>query len=585
MPGKIPENILEDILSRVDIVGIISSYLPLKKAGRNFKANCPFHHEKTPSFMVSPDKQIYHCFGCGESGNAFKFLMRHERMDFPEAVSYLAKKVGVLLPEIEKPDNRAADLSTALYRINELAAAFYENNLNSSAGSQAKEYLTGRKVNPHTLKEFKLGFALDQWDSLLNYLRSKNVPLSLIEKSGLILARDNGGYYDRFRNRIIFPIIDLRGRVAGFGARVMDKSLPKYINSPETPVYVKGRNLYGFNLSKNCIRENDCAIIVEGYLDFIMPYQEGIKNIVASQGTALTLEQVRLLKRYTSNVIVIYDGDTAGELATLRSLDILIEEGLNVKIVTLAQGFDPDLFVRKEGAQRLKKEIEEAKNLFDYKLKVMKSRHNTQEPQGKGAVVFEMLSTINKFQNAVIRGEYIRLLAEGLGTHEPYILEELRKMKSQERALPQANLESKKKPEIDPLEKLLIKFMMEEKEFFDRIRLELAPEDFQDERTSKIVSVVYELFRQGKNIGVNQMMNYFHEDDAMQLVCESMFLPELSMEEKERAVGDCIKRLKSRRSKSKREDLHFQIKQAQNSGDEEKLNSLVQEFHSLIKKG
>ncbi|MDD5027638.1 MAG: DNA primase, partial [Candidatus Omnitrophica bacterium] len=342
MPGRIPENILDDILARVDIVEIISGFLPLKKAGRNFKACCPFHHEKTASFMVSPDRQIYHCFGCGESGNAFKFLMRYERLDFPEAVEALARKAGVVLPRDETPGPKSSGLSTQVYRINELAANFYSANLNSPAGLRAKEYLLKRTVRPETISALKLGFASDSWDGLLNYLRSKGASLGLLEKSGLAIAKEGGGFYDRFRNRIIFPIFDIKGRVLGFGARVLDNTLPKYVNSPETAVYTKGKNLYGFNLAKDGIRENDFVVIVEGYLDFILPFQEGLKSITASLGTALTIEQARFLKRYTHNVVMVYDADTAGELATLRSLDIFIEEEMNVRVVSLPKGLDPD---------------------------------------------------------------------------------------------------------------------------------------------------------------------------------------------------------------------------------------------------
>ena len=339
--GRIPENILDDILGRVNIVELISGYIPLKRAGRNFKANCPFHHEKTPSFMVSPDRQIYHCFGCGESGNAFKFLMLQERMAFPEAVEALAKKTGVILPEARKIDQGVSNLTAQLYRINELAAQFYQNKLDAPEGLSARDYLAKRGLDRDCIKAFNLGFAPEKWDGLLSYLRVKNITLAHLEKAGLVLAKDGGGYYDRFRNRIIFTIFDIKSRPIGFGARALPGqgeagkggSLPKYINSPETPVYVKGRNLYGLNLSKDAIRESDTAVIVEGYLDFLMPFQQGLKNIVASLGTALTLEQVRLLKRYASKAVMIYDPDAAGELATLRSLDIFLEEEMEVRLL------------------------------------------------------------------------------------------------------------------------------------------------------------------------------------------------------------------------------------------------------------
>lgn len=587
MAHLIPENLLEDILGRLDIVEVISGYIQLKKAGRNFKANCPFHHEKTASFMVSAERQIYHCFGCGESGNAFKFLMRHERMEFPEAVEVLAKKTGVNLPQWDKPEAaRAASLSSQLYKVNQLALSFYENNLQSASSKAALDYLLNRGIRLQTIKEFHLGLAGSAWDGLINFLRSKNIPLSLMEAAGLVLAKESGGYYDRFRNRIIIPVFNIHGQVIGFGARVTDNSLPKYINSPETPVYVKGRNLFGLNLAKDSVRDSDCLVIVEGYLDFIMPYQEGLRNIAASQGTALTLEQIKLLKRYTRNVVMVYDGDTAGELATLRSLDLLIEEGMNVKVAPLPKGKDPDVIIRQEGINSLKIKIENALSFFDYKLSILKCRHNVKEAHGKSQIASEMLLTINRFDNAILRGEYVKKLSEELKISEHYILEELNKLKTKvansglSPAIVQGRL-----PEINPAEKLLIKFMIEEKELIDKIMQELVPSDFQDARTAKIVQVLHGLVLEGKNIEPSILMNYFNEDDAKQLVCETMFMPAILEEEREKALNDCIARIKIQRLKSKREYLHVQIKSAQNMGDEQRLNSLIQEFHNLMKKG
>lgn len=587
MAGLIPENLLEDILGRTDIVELISSYIQLKKAGSNFKANCPFHHEKTASFMVSPQRQIYHCFGCGESGNAFKFLMRHERMEFPEAVQLLAKKTGFSLALWDKPEAvKAASLNNQLYKINELAANFYENNLRAGAGLAACDYLKNRGIKLQAIKDFHLGLAGNGWDSLINFLRSKNIPLALMESAGLVLAKESGGYYDRFRNRIIFPVFDTHSRIIGFGARIMDNSLPKYVNSPETPIYTKGKNLFGLNLSKDFIRDFDCAVIVEGYMDFMMPYQEGVKNIVATQGTALTLDQVKLLKRYTRNVVMVYDGDTAGEIATFRNLDILIDEGMNVKIAPLPKGKDPDVIVRQEGPASLKTKIDNADSFFDYKLNVLRRRYNIKEAPGKSEIASQMLSTINKFDNAILRGEYTKKLSEEIQIPEHYILDELNKLKSipsghtEAPALPQ-----KKNLEINPAERLLIKFMLEEKELINKIMQELSPSDFQDIRAAKIVQVMHDLVLQGKNIEASLLMNYFGEDDANQLVCETMFMPEIQDEEREKAIHDCIGRIKIQKEKAKRQHLQAQIKSAQNMGDEQRLNSLIKEFHNLIKKG
>ncbi|MFA5286917.1 MAG: DNA primase [Candidatus Omnitrophota bacterium] len=584
MAGLIPENILDDILTRINIVEIISGYIPLKRAGRNFKACCPFHHEKTASFVVSPERQIYNCFGCGESGNAFKFLMRYERMDFPEAVEALARKVGVILPQSEPIDSKAQGLVTELFKINELAAQFYCANLDSSYGVGPKDYLLKRGILPETIKALKIGFALDKWDSLINHLRGKGFSLDILEKAGLVVSRDAGGYYDRFRNRIVFPVFDIKGRVLGFGARVLDNSLPKYINSPETLVYTKGRNLYGLNLAKESIRENDFVGVVEGYMDFILPYQEGVKSIVASQGTALTIEQIRLLKRYTNNVVMIYDPDSAGELAALRSLDIFIEEEVNVKIVSLPKGFDPDSFVRKNGIEGFRKEIENAANLFDYKLSVLKSRYDIKDIANKAKVSAFMFETINKFKNAILRAEYLKKLSFELNVNEEALLEESKKgSKDKFRAAPQVN--NKMKPlNISPTEKLLMSLMLEESSLINRIKDNFDPQDFKDERISRIVSVMFSLLEQGKEVKPQSLVNYLG-DDISYLICGSEFLPEdMSLEHKERLVDDCLKRLKKDKAKVKREKLHEEIKVAQQSGEEGTLNRLIEEFHSLIKK-
>ena len=583
MPGRIPENILEDILSRVDIVEVISGYIPLKRAGRNFRALCPFHHEKTPSFMVSPDRQIYHCFGCSAGGNAFKFLMQYERLEFLEAVESLAKKAGVVLPQAQKQDLQTTSLITQLYKINELATSFYTHNLNSTEGGQAKNYLLKRGLNEESIKLFKLGLGLDKWDALMNALRQKNISLAVLEKAGLILNKEGGGYYDRFRKRIIFPILDIKSRPIGFGARVLDNTLPKYINSPETAIYTKGKNLYGLHLAKEAIKEFDFVVVVEGYLDFILPYQEGLKNIVASQGTALTIEQARLIKRYTHNVVMVYDADAAGELATLRTLDIFIEEAMNVRVVSLPQGFDPDLFVRKYGIKDFQKEIEQAQNLFDYKLKILKSRFSIKDIEGKAKVSCEMLPTINKFKNAVLKSEYIKRLAQGLDIKEDALLQELSKIKEAKPYLDLHAQTAKKSPGINPTEKLLIKLMLEEREFIDRIKESLEPADFQDERVSRIVSIMFDLIEQDKEIEPKKIVNRIEDDDILQVICEATFMPEVSGQNKEEVIDDCIQRIKCEKLRLKREHLHDQIKTAQDTGDEDRLQRLMQEFHHLIK--
>lgn len=586
MPVHIPENILEEILSRIDVVEIISGSIPLKRFGRNFKALCPFHHEKTASFMVSPERQIYRCFGCGESGNAFKFLMKYEHLEFIEAVEILAKKAGVVLPEKQKIDRNTESLYTQLYKVNELAAIFYQETLNSLDHRSAKDYLLKRGVKETAIKLFKIGVAPDKWNGLINYLRAKNINLSLMEKAGLILPNDQGGYYDRFRNRIIFPISDLKSRVLGFGGRVFisQESAAKYINSPETPIYTKGDNLYGLNDAKDAIIKNDFVVIVEGYLDFITPYSQGLQNIVASLGTALTEKQVNLLKRWTQNVVMVYDADNAGEMATLRTLDIFIEEGMNVKVVSLPEGFDPDLFVRKSGIERFKEEIGQAKNLFDYKLRILKSHCDLSRIEDKAKICSEILPTINKFKNAVLKSEYIKWLAGELDIKEEALLQELKKIKEKRPYSEPGGINQKKTQATNPTERLLLKLIMEETTLIGRLRGKLSPADFQDEKISKIISLMFDLVEQGKNVETNKLMNQLEDKESLDVICEAAFDSEVVPQNKDKVVEDCIRLIKNRRIIFLKQQLQERIKIAEASGNEKEIEGLRIEFCNLIKK-
>jgi len=591
--GFIPDNILEDILNRTDIVELISGYIPLKRAGRNFKALCPFHQEKTPSFFVSPDRQIYHCFGCGESGHAFKFLMRYERMDFLEAVRILAKKAGIELPQ-DTQGQRIMSLNLQIYRVNELATNFYQANLLKEDAKDAREYLLNRKINLETIKKFKIGYARDSWGGLLNFLRTKEIPLSLIEKAGLIIPKEGGGYYDRFRKRIIFPIFDIKSRVIGFGARnfppeadspsAKDKDLdsPKYINSPETPVYIKGRNLYGLNFAKDKILKEDRVIIVEGYIDLIMPFQEGLENIVASLGTSLTTEQIRLLKRLTHNVILVFDADTAGELATLRSLDLFIEEDMDVKIFSLPKGFDPDSFVREFGIGDFRKGIDKATDLYRYKLDLLKSRY-PESLEGKAKIISEMLPMISKFRNSVLKFGYLKKLSEELSIEEEILRIELKKIR-QSPSHEYVTSPLKPKLKITPTERLLLKVLLEEKELLEKIREKLDPNDFTDSRLSKIFTTMLDFISKGKNISLSHLISNFTDDEEISFIlCELGLSEDPISSDRERIIDDCIRNLKISRLKKRQREISELIKIAQNSGDEQRLRELIEEFNFLTK--
>ena len=581
----VSEKIIDEITGRIDIVELISSYIPLKRIGRNYKALCPFHHEKTASFVINPDRQIFHCFGCGVGGNAFSFLMQYERLSFPEAVELLAKKAGVEIPqESGSRLDKSAGESTQLYKVNELAADFYVSFLNTKESIYALDYLQKRGISEETVLKFKLGMAPDKWDALLNFLRGKNVPLGLIEKAGLVIAKESGGYYDRFRKRIIVPIFDVKERVIAFGARVLDNSLPKYLNSPETPVYSKSKNLFGLNVSKDAIREADCAVIVEGYFDLIMPYQQGICNIVASCGTALTNQQIRLLKRYSQNVIMVYDSDTAGQLATIRSLDLLIEEDLNVRIAPLPKGYDPDGFTRKFGVDGFRQLLKDAKDIFDYKLAVLKTGLNLESITDKAKIAAGMLTTISKFNNAVVKSHYIKRLGEELRIEESALIAELKKIKDTgeysgaytrpKQALPRAVLSS---------EHLLVKLMLHEQGLIDRLKKDLSPLDFQDSSLSRIVELIFQLYSDGKKIEPKCLINYLPEKGISNIICQLSTAEAPEIVDRDKVLNDCLRNIRVNKRKIRQQGLHERIKLAQEENDEGQLKELLKEFHDLAK--
>ena len=584
--GKIPENILNEIQDKCDIVEIISGYISLKPAGRNFKACCPFHHEKTPSFVVSPDKQIYHCFGCNSGGNAFNFIKEYEKVDFIDAVKMLAEKTGVKLPEYKGHDDQDSSIVSAVYTVNDIAANYYSILLEKSGpSSEPKRYAAKRGLEASVIKKFRLGYADSSWKGLLDYLSGRGVKQDTIFKAGLIIKGKENSYYDLFRNRIVFPIFDARDRVIGFGARVMDDSLPKYINSPETVVYKKGQHLYGLNFAKASIKERNFAIITEGYLDVITCHQHGVNNTIASLGTALTVEQIRLLKRYTHNVVMLYDADQAGEMASLRGLDLFLEEGMNVKIATLDSGHDPDSFLRKFGREKFDAAIKKSKSLFTYKLDIVKGRFDDTEPESKAEIIKEMLSTIHRVKNAIVKAEYIRLLAQELSVKEDAVWEELKKIKDTPRHSLRSDAgQAKKKIDIAPAEKILAKLMMEDINIVKMVRGELSLADFKSQDIKNIAEALFSIDSEDGAVDIARLINCLGER-VPQNVISCILSEEVDMRDKDKNVSDCIMTIKRDNKNALLKDIQSRIHIAQKSGYEQEEKRLVGEFNQLIKRG
>lgn len=410
-----------------DLVEVVSGYVRLKRAGNTYKGLCPFHSEKTPSFTVSADKQVFYCFGCQAGGNVFHFIMKIENLEFPGALRFLAERAGIPLPEqgVEEttPGKERRD---QLRRVLELAARFYRSILERHPlGAAGREYAAQRKLEASTLVRFEVGFAPNAWDGLVKFLAKRQVDLALAEEAGLLLRRRDGGYYDRFRNRLMLPIRDARGRAIGFGGRSVDGTDPKYLNSPETRLFRKGETLYGLNLAAEGIRKAGYAVVVEGYLDALACHQHGYPQAVASLGTALTEAQVRLLGRYASEVRIAYDADAAGQAATWRGLDLISAGGFRVKVVSLPPGDDPDSFLREQGAGPFGARLAEAESLLSYKLSSIARRHDLSTTEGKVQAVKAILPVLTGLESAVAREQYLSQVAATFGISAAALKEEM----------------------------------------------------------------------------------------------------------------------------------------------------------------
>ena len=419
--SMIPDEKVREVRARATILDVVSDYVNLKKSGSNFLGLCPLHGEKTPSFSVNPAKEIFHCFGCGAGGDVFGFIMRMEGLTFPESVKFLAKRVGVVIedrPPTAEEKRRTDELET-LRRILESAAHFYAGVLMTQAdGEPGRVYLKRRNVDMAAAKECRLGFAPDRWDSLSRYLEQKRLPLDAAETLGVVRRKENGGYYDTFRNRLLFTITDSQGRCIGFGGRVLDDSLPKYLNSPESSLYHKSEVLYGIDLAKQSIREKGTVFIVEGYFDHLALYEAGVRNVVATCGTALTISHVKFLKRFADKVYTVFDADKAGKRATFRAMELFLEEDVPARVVLLPSGEDPDSFIRTCGVAAFDEKVNLSQPLFDYFFRDLCQQTDTGNVEGKVKVLEELAPRLLKMTNSFEQDLYVKEISRVLGVEE-----------------------------------------------------------------------------------------------------------------------------------------------------------------------
>jgi len=582
----IPQQFIEEVQSRTDIAELISSYVSLKKTGRNFKAICPFHGEKTPSFIVSPQKQIFHCFGCGEGGGVFQFLTLIEKVTFPEAVEMLAKRLGMAMPYQK---SKGAKTKNFLYEATSKAASFFHNILNESKECQAiRTYSEKRGIGPETIKKFHLGFAPGH-NSLIQYMRKSGFTLEVLEKASLVTS-SRGSFRDLFINRITFPIFDAQARVVGFGARTWKDvpDSPKYINSLENALYSKREHLYGLNFSKDEIIKEDSVVVVEGYLDMITPFMRGIKNIVASLGTALTSEQIRLIKRYVSCVVLAYDSDKAGETATERSIDLLLENDLKVKVVRLPEGYDPDSLVRKHGKEAFLKLLDEKFDFFDYKLDSLKRAYDVDSIEGKTKIAKEMLITLDKLSSEIQKYEYIRKLADNLGLREEIVIAEFRNIlpktnknygKGKASLVTPAN--SRINNEFVPItERVVIKGMLTNPKALMLARKKLKKEYFSSHLSQKTVLFLFGNYSAEGNGSMQKLLGMIEDKEISSFISKILMDENILLNNEEfkgslaKLCKDGVKQLKVR--------LREEIREAEARGDEERKIELMNKHKKLI---
>ena len=517
------DELIDEIRNKNDIVDIISQYVILKRSGRNFFGLCPFHKEKSPSFSVSPDKQIFHCFGCGVGGNVFHFVEKIENLSFIETLDMLANRVGITLPTLENSaDDKLIRLKSRVYEINEETAKFYHENLYKPTSKEAQNYIKKRKLDNRTLKNFQIGYS-GNFNELYIHLKGKGYTDEEILATGLVNRNDNGRFIDRYRKRVMFPIQDTRNRVIGFGGRVLDDSKPKYINSPENVVYSKGKHLFGLNIAKKEPLKK--IIIVEGYMDAISLHQRGITNAVASLGTALTEAQGRLLRKSSEQVIIGYDADGAGQAATLRGLEILQNLGCDIRILQIEGAKDPDEYVTKYGPERFMKCVDNAISLVEYKVKILKQSLNIENANDKIKFLKEIAKVLQKIDNEIEKEVYAEKISKEYQISKEAIYAEMNKLaystssskKTLERAKPR--LEQKEQvqenSQVDKREKLLIYLLINYPEqSYQKIKNTINLKDIKNEANQTIIKKLYEEFEKG-NSNTNNVLNWFEDQDII----------------------------------------------------------------------
>lgn len=584
------DEIIEEVRQNNDIVDIISQYVHLTRKGRNYFGLCPFHNEKSPSFSVSPDRQIFHCFGCGVGGNVYTFLMKIEGITFREALEQLAERANIQLPTLENnADTAREELKAKVYKVNEFTAEFYHQNLYKPVAKIAQEYVKKRRMNTETLEAYKIGYS-GKFDELYKALKSQGFGEKEILESGLVNKNDNGTYIDRYRNRLMFPICDARGKVIAFGGRVLDDSKPKYINSPENIVYSKGRHLFGLNVAKKDSAKK--ILIVEGYMDVISLHQRGITNVVGALGTALTEQQGWLLRRTTEQVILGFDADGAGQTAIARSMEILQKMGCDMRVLQIEGAKDPDEFIVKFGEGRFKLAIDNAISLVEFKVKNLKKELNLENTGDKIKFLNEIAKILSKVENTMEREIYIEKIAKGYNISKEAIYAEVnkliysgvkedKKLQNQNREIRHITREQKDKGVIDETlkkrENTIIALLLDANtNIFKKIKEHIKPEDFKDEINRKIAKQLYEELEKS-DANINKLIDTFDEETKSHITM--VMATDYEIENVNKAVEDILSKYEKEKLDNKKQDI---LKQLESEQDNDKKKQLGKELSNII---
>ncbi len=573
---------IEEIKNRLDIVDLVSEYLTLKKAGRNFIGLCPFHQEKTPSFTVNRDKQIFYCFGCGEGGNVITFLMKIADKTFPEAIRDLAVKTGVVLPPVSSgKEARQKDLlKENIVSLNSKAAQQFSRNLFSASGTPARQYLQQRGIAEDVVKQFRLGYAPDTWRSLTDFMEKSGLSLKLAEQAGLIIPGKEGGFYDRFRGRLIFPIENVFGEIVAFGGRILGKGEPKYLNSPESPVYIKGKNLYGLNKAKDEIRKKDFALIVEGYFDLISLWNAGIRNVVATLGTALTRDHLDLLRRYCVDVVALFDPDEAGKKALDRSLELFLSTEMRARALILPDGYDPDDYVRKFGQDKMEDLIALAQPLSDYYIENVIGGGRTFED--KRDMVKTAMTFLSKIGDQKEKNLFIKRIAEKTGLNEELLIRE-----AYSRVYSGRTETNRNNPAVnvhhDTVELHLIQLMMEYPQKIVQVENENVLDYFLQPDIRKLGEKIIDAYKLLGFVDVGVILST-EENQALRERIFQLMIKALPAEDDVlgKILTDNIRQIKKRWFKEQHRQIKIKLSRAQDSGNEEMVHQLLYEKEQML---